>query len=134
MTRVIIDNPATVARPIGHYSHIAVVPATMETLYLAGQIGMMPDGSMPDDVNGQYEQSLRNIVAILEAHGAKPEHIVRLTSYVVKPLSLDHARATRLAILGPIAPPSTMLYVPRLATDDILIEIEATAVRPASAG
>ena len=80
-------------RPRGYANGVA---ATGRQLFLAGQIGwdasqrLVPGGLVP-----QAEQALRNIVAVLAADGATPEHLVRLTWYVTD-------RASYLAAAGPL--------------------------------
>ena len=125
-----ITNPDGVAAPIGRYSHLAVIPAGTDLLYLAGQVGMMPDGSVPDDATAQYIQALRNILAILASEGCDARHIVKLNTFLVEPLDLAKIGEVRLSLLGDAVPPSTLVYVPRLATSQFLVEIEAIAERP----
>lgn len=122
-------DPPQVAVPLGAYSHLAVVPAGMELLFLAGQVGMTPDGQLSDWPEEQFRQALRNIVAILASEGCGPRNIVRLNTFLVRPLALEQLRGFRAELLGDARPASTLIYVPRLATDEILVEIEATAVR-----
>ena len=124
-----ISNPDCVAPPIGDYSHLAVVASGTDLLFLAGQVGMMPDGTVPDDVNGQYSQALRNIIAILKSEGSGPSDIIKLNTFLVEPLSLDKIRQARREMLGDAKPPSTLIYVPKLATPEFLVEIEAIAAR-----
>ena len=125
-----ITDPDGVAAPIGRYSHLAVIPAGTDLLYLAGQVGMMPDGSVPDDATAQYVQALRNILAILTSEGCDARHIVKLNTFLVEPLDLAKIGEVRLGLLGDAVPPSTLVYVPRLATSQFLVEIEAIAARP----
>ena len=124
-------NPATVAPPIGAYSHVAIVPAGSVLLAFAGQVGNAADGSVPAEPERQYENALRNIVALLESEGAGPEHLVKLNTFLVQPMDLPAVAAIRKSVLGDVRPASTLVYVPRLATPDYLVEVEAWAVRPA---
>ena len=124
-------NPDTVAPPIGAYSHVAIVPPGAQLIALAGQVGNAPDGSLPDTPEEQFENALRNIVRLLESQGATPAHLVKLNSYLVRPMDLAGVAATRKAILGDVRPASTLVYVPRLAAEHYLVEIEAWAVKPA---
>jgi enamine deaminase RidA (YjgF/YER057c/UK114 family) len=124
-------NPETVAPPIGAYSHVAIVPAGAELIAFAGQVGNAADGSVPDAPEQQYENALRNIVALLESQGATPAHLVKLNTYLVRPMELATVAATRKAILGDVRPASTLVYVPRLAADQYLVEVEAWAMKPA---
>ena len=59
------------------------VAAEGKLVFVAGQIGWNAEQKFEsDDFVAQVEQALRNIVAVLEEAGARPEHIVRLTWYV----------------------------------------------------
>ncbi len=123
-------NPDNVAPPVGAYSHVATAPAGARLMAFAGQVGNAPDGSVPDSPEQQYENALNNIVALLESQGATPAHLVKLNTYLVRPMDLAAVGATRMRVLGNIRPASTLVYVPRLATEQYLVEVEAWAVRP----
>lgn len=123
--RPVFENPPSVAPPIGAYSHVARVPAGSELIVLAGQVGMMPDGTVPETVEEQYAQALRNVVALLASQGASPRDIVKVNSYVVKPMDLAQIRETRTKIIGDARPPSTLVYVTDLAAPQYLVEVEA---------
>jgi 2-iminobutanoate/2-iminopropanoate deaminase len=131
---ITISNPDSVAPPVGSYSHLAIVKAGTDLLFVAGQVGMRPDGSVPVDVNEQYRQSLKNILAILASEGCGSDDIVKLNTFVVEPLSLESIREIRLELLGKSKPPSTLIYVPNLASPEFLVEIEAIAARAAQKG
>ena len=104
-------------------------------LYIGGQIGWNEDQVfVAKDFVGQMEQALKNIVAVLEAAGGKPEHIARLTWYVTdKKEYLAHQREVGQAyqrVLGKHFPAMTMVVVKELVEDEALVEIEATAAIP----
>lgn len=130
MTMPRFVNPAGVAPPIGAYSHLAIVPTGSETLYIAGQIGNFPDGRMAPDITGQYRQTLANIVALLEAEGLTPAHLVKLNTWLVTPMEIEAVRAIRKEILGDVRPAAMIARVMALATPEIQVEIEGIAVRP----
>lgn len=105
-------------------------------LYIGGQIGWNADQVfVAKDFVGQMEQALRNIVDVLEAAGGGPEHLTRLTWYVVdKREYLAKQREVGEAyrrVLGKNFPAMTMVVVSALVEDEALIEIEATASIPA---
>jgi enamine deaminase RidA (YjgF/YER057c/UK114 family) len=99
-----------------------------------GVIGWDAQGHLPPDFLAQVRQTLRNIAAILAEGGAKPEHLVRLTWYVV---DMDEYLAS-LKALGPIYreifgahyPAMALVQVVRLVEKEAKVEIEATAVVP----
>ena len=99
-----------------------------------GVIGWDVHGRLPPDFVAQVRQTLRNIAAILDEGGAKPEHLVRLTWYVV---DMDEYLASLKAlgqiyreIFGTHYPAMALVQVVRLVEKEAKVEIEATAVVP----
>lgn len=122
-------NPATVAPPLGAYSHAVEVPAGARTLHIAGQVGMKPDGTIAQGSEAQCDQIWKNIVAILEAAGMGIRDLVRINSYLVRPEDIAVARTVRAKYLDGHEPASTLLVIARLAGPDLLMEIEAVAAK-----
>ena len=83
---------------------------------------------------GQFAQTLRNIVAILQCDGAYPKNIARLTCYVTSiDEYLESAKEIGAAwreIMGRHYPAMALVEVVRLVERDAKVEIEATAVVP----
>ncbi|CDO38675.1 MULTISPECIES: RidA family protein [Novosphingobium] len=125
------SSPDTVTPPYGPYSHVATVSADAELVFLSGQVGELPDGSLPESIEDQYLQTIKTIAAILEAEGLGPQNIVKLTTYVTEPIPADRLRAARHSVFGDIKPAATLLFVPRLAADGYKVEIDTIAVRAA---
>jgi|SRR5690554_2625951 len=123
-------NPTDVHAPAGPYSHTAVVPPGSELVLIAGQVGMERDGSVPPDFAVQVELAFRNLRACLAAHGLGVEHVVRLGVFLVPGQDFALLRAARERHFGAHRPVSTTVYVPQLATPALLVEVEATAVKP----
>jgi enamine deaminase RidA (YjgF/YER057c/UK114 family) len=99
-----------------------------------GVIGWDVEGHLPVDFTAQVRQALRNIAAILEAGDARPEHLVRLTWYVV---DMDEYLANLKSlgqiyreIFGTHYPAMALVQVVRLVEKAARVEIEATAVVP----
>ena len=99
-----------------------------------GVIGWDVHGHLPEDFIAQVRQALRNIAAILETGDARPEHLVRLTWYVV---DMDEYLASLKAlgqvyreVFGTHYPAMALVQVVRLVEKAAKVEIEATAVVP----
>lgn len=133
LNKISFESPNVVAQPLGAYSHLAIIPSGFELLILAGQVGNQIDGTVPPDLEAQYELALLNVVRILKSQQLEPTDIVKLNTYLVRSLDLDKFRTIRQRILGAIAPPATLVYVPRLAMLDYYVEVEAWAARRAIA-
>jgi 2-iminobutanoate/2-iminopropanoate deaminase len=122
-------DPATLSRPNG-YSHVVVAPAG-RTLYISGQVALDRDGKLvgAGDFDAQAEQVFANLKAALEAGGASFKDVVKLTMYVTDMSQLKGLRVARDRYIDLKRPPaSTLVEVRRLFRDDVLLEIDATAV------
>lgn len=111
------------------------VAARGRVLFLGGLIGWNADQEFEtDDFLGQVDQALANIVAVLAEGGAGPEHLVRLTWYVVDKqeylANLKGLGAVYRKHLGRNFPAMAMVQVVALVEDRARVEIEATAVVP----
>jgi enamine deaminase RidA (YjgF/YER057c/UK114 family) len=125
--------PPSWARPRGFSNGIAVKGGT--TVYVAGQVGWTGAGAWEaKDFAGQFRQALRNVIEVLAQARGRPEHIVRLTWYVVdrdeylaasKPVG-DAYRE----IMGGHYPAMSVVQVSGLVESLSRLEIEATAVIP----
>ena len=105
------------------------------TIWVAGQIGWNADQVFEaEDFIGQTAQALRNVVAVVEAAGGTPEHIVRMTWYITdKQAYVGAQREIGQAyreIVGRHFPAMTLVVVADLLENKALVEIEATAVLP----
>ena len=103
------------------------------TIFLAGQVGWNAEQVFEtDDFVGQVERTLRNIVAILSEADAGPEHLVRLTWFVVDKVEyMDRARELGEVyrnVIGRHFPAMTLVEVKSLLEEGAKVEIEATAV------
>ncbi len=101
-------------------------------LFVGGQIGWTADQVFESqDFIGQMEQALRNILAVVEAAGGWPEHITRLTWFVIDKREYlarqKEVGAAYRRVLGRNFPAMTMVIVAGLVEDEALLEIEATA-------
>lgn len=108
------------------------------TLFTGGQIGWNEQQQFEsDDFVEQLEQTLRNILAIVEAAGGTATDITRLTWFITdKTQYLARQREVGEAyrsVLGRHFPAMSVLVVAGLIEDRALVEIEATAVLPHNA-
>jgi enamine deaminase RidA (YjgF/YER057c/UK114 family) len=99
-----------------------------------GVIGWDNQGDLPADFVAQVRQTLSNISEILAAGGARPDHLVRLTWYVVDMeeylANLKTLGQVYRDIFGAHYPAMALVQVVRLVEKAARIEIEATAVVP----
>jgi enamine deaminase RidA (YjgF/YER057c/UK114 family) len=116
--------------PAGVYSHM--VSASGRQLYISGQLPRDASGAFvgPNDIAAQYRQTWQNVLTALSAAGLGPEHLVKVTMFVVGENNLAGIRTVRQEFLLPKPPAMTMVFVSGLAQPGALIEIEAIAVYP----
>lgn len=105
-----------------------------DLIFIAGQIGWDTDGHFAPGFVPQARKALENVMAVLAAGNAGPEHLVRMTWYVTDMAtyrkSLPELGSAYREIAGRNYPTMTLIEVKSLAEPDALIEIEATAVIP----
>ena len=121
-------NPPTLSKPNG-YEQVVVATGGRE-IYLAGQTPVDKDGKIvsPSDFRGQAIQAFENVKAALAAAGVGFDQVVRVNYYVLDMANAAVLREVRLKYLGSALPASTLIEVKRLARDEYMLEIEATAV------
>ena len=131
MNRVLL--PEGWPRPRGYSNG---VEATGRMVFVAGQIGWDAEGRFPDGFAAQFRQTIDNTLAVLAEAGAGPEHIVRMTWYVVDKAeyvaALRDVGAVWRERIGPHYPAMAVVEVKGLIEDAARIEIETTAVLPAA--
>ncbi|MDR2308422.1 MAG: RidA family protein [Paucimonas sp.] len=131
-----LSNPEGLYDPSANaYSHVAEVQAGSRLVYIAGQGGEDLAGHLSARFDEQARQALVNLKIALASRGASLQQVFKLTLLVV-----DHseerlrqwvAQAER-AWDGAMTPTCTLIPVPRLALDGMLVEVEAVAALPAA--
>ena len=119
-------------RPKGYANGVSV---SGRQIYVAGMIGWDAQGVFhTDDLAQQARQALQNIVEVLAAGGAKPEHIVRMTWYITdkKEYLAQQAEIGKAyrELIGSFSVAMTAVQVAALIEDRAKVEIEVTAVVP----
>jgi enamine deaminase RidA (YjgF/YER057c/UK114 family) len=124
-------NPAGWPQPKGYANGIK---ARGEMVFTGGMVGWDERGKFPKGFVAQTRQALANVAAVLAAGGATPEHIVRMTWYVVDlgeyRSALPQVGAAYRDIMGRHYPAMALVEVKGLVEPEARLEIEATAVIP----
>ncbi|MFQ5995048.1 MAG: RidA family protein [Acidiferrobacterales bacterium] len=123
-------NPTTIAPPFSKYSQGAEGPANARWLYIAGQVGVDPDGTILEGSAAQIERAWRNLFGVLEAAGMGIEHLVKVTTFITRPEDVALNREIRDRLLDGHQPAVTMVTVAALSHPDWLVEIEGVAAKP----
>lgn len=118
--------------PIGYANGIE---ATGRIVFIAGQVGWNADQVFESEALApQFEQALKNVVAVLAEAGGKPEHVCRITAFCCDKPAYLAARPELGRIwkklMGNHFPCMSMIFVSDLLDRPGMIELEATAVIP----
>ena len=119
--------PSTIFPPFANYSHGVVAEGRI--LFVSGQLGVRPDGSIPDDA---YEQALAcfdNVEEILFEAGLQKRHVARINSFVSSREHLSPYMKARDKWIEGLNPPpaSTLVIVQGFARPEFVVEVEVTA-------
>ncbi|HXA95665.1 MAG TPA: RidA family protein [Candidatus Dormibacteraeota bacterium] len=121
---------------LGMYSHGVVAPGG-EIVVVAGQVGIDRAGRLhgPGDVVAQTKQTFENIRAVLEAAGSGMAQVVRLQTFLTHAADIEGFMRARREVFpryfpDGVYPPNTLLVVSRLVQPELLVEVEAMAVKP----
>ena len=107
----------------------AVVAEGGNTIYIGGQNGVLPDGTMAgDSLAAQTEQAYLNILEILKNVGATQKNVVKQTVHVVKGQDIKEGLAATQKTWGNFPTALTFIFVESLGVPGALIEIDAIAV------
>ncbi|QKK16326.1 RidA family protein [Rhizobium indicum] len=127
--RLTIVNPKNLYDPSPNgYSTAVIVPRQGRLAYISGQGGQDSMGALSPDFAVQVKQAYANLRIALDALGARPDQVAKLTVFVV-----DHDMS-KLEVLtvrdmfGASLPAQTLIPVPKLAIDPMLFEVEAVVI------
>jgi len=132
MARVV--TPKSFGAPLGMYSH-GMLAGPGELLVVAGQVGTRSDGQVAGaDVAAQTKQALENVRTVLEAGGCTLRDVVRLQTFLTRREDIAGFMKARQDVFpgyfpDGAYPPNTLLVISGLVRPDLLVEIEAIAVR-----
>ncbi|OWV73886.1 enamine deaminase RidA [Rhizobium sp. N122] len=129
--KLTIVNPKNLYDPSPNgYSTAVIVPREGRLAYISGQGGQDSTGALSPDFAVQVKQAYANLRSALDALGARPDQVAKLTVFVV-----DHDMS-KLQVLtenvkemfGAALPAQTLIPVPKLAIDPMLFEVEAVVI------
>jgi len=129
-------HPEGWSAPVGYANGIAVDPGRL--VFIAGQVGWNAAQRFEsEELPAQFEQALRNVLAVLRCAGGEARHVCRITAYCCDKPAYLAARRELGAIwrrhMGDHYPAMSMIFVADLLDRPGTIELEATAVLPIGA-
>jgi len=128
-----ILQPPGWAKPKGYSNGIAAKGGT--TVFVAGQVAFNSKSVIEEKTfAGQFRQTLKNTLAVLAEAGGKPEHIARMTWYILDKKeylgAIKEVGAAYRELIGRHYPAMAVVQVGALMEDEAKVEIETTAVVP----
>ena len=121
-------NPEGIAAP-GPYSHGVEASSIQRMLFVSGQVGVRPDGSLAEGISEQTSVAVKNLTAVLVDAGMDTSDIAKVTVFLTDESLLEGFMETGAGLLPTPPPATTLVYVKALATPALLVEIEAIAVK-----
>lgn len=127
----VIVNPSHLHDPTPNgYSTAVITPASGRLAFISGQGGQDRTGALSSNFGEQVTQAYANLAAVIDALGARPDQVVKLTVFVVdhdmSKLGVLTETVTRM--FGAKLPAQTLVPVPKLAIDPMLFEVEAVVL------
>ncbi len=122
-------NPSASFPPQAAYSHGVEIPPGTRFLYVAGQVGMDPQGKTPEDFESEADNAFANVVRVLADAGMEPSDIVKLNTYMTRPEDIATVGKVRVKHFGDHTPAATLIYVAGLAAPIWHLEVEAVAAK-----
>ncbi len=120
-------SPASVSPPFGRYHQAVAVEGATRLLFVSGQLGVRPDGSVPPTVEAQAALAFAAIDALLAETGLGRDAVVRLSVFLTEAAYREDYMAVRDRWVADPPPASTLLIVKALALPACKVEIEAIA-------
>jgi enamine deaminase RidA (YjgF/YER057c/UK114 family) len=120
-------NAPNAPRPAAHYSQAVEITAAARMLFISGQLGMTPDGTIAHGMTEQSRIAWRNLGAQLAAAGMTFDNVVKITLIVPDPADIPAIRLGRAEALGDRRRPASTIIVAGLPDPSLRISIEAIA-------
>ena len=127
--KIVRLNPANVPSPVGHYSHVTIIPKNSDLYTFSGQIGMDNYGNIPENLNEQVNNTFKNIEQILESQRLNFDEIIKVNIWATEEIDWDFFDAKWKKLFGKIYPSMTIAYIKGLGLPKLKIEIEIWAAR-----
>ena len=110
-------------------AHAMEIPPNARILVCNGQVGVHPDGTVPEDPLKQVGVIFERIGTILSASSMSFDDVVKFTVYVTDKSILEAYFAVRRRIMGDHNPPATLLIVASFPRPGVQVEIETIAAK-----
>jgi enamine deaminase RidA (YjgF/YER057c/UK114 family) len=121
--------PSAISPPFARYSHGVEVPVGARLVFCSGQLGVAPDGAIPESAREQADLCFTNIAAILAEAGMDLSDIIRINAYVTAREHMAGYMESRDAHVASPPPASTLMIVSGFTKPEFRVEIEVVAAK-----
>ena len=122
-------NPTSIVKAFSKYAQGVSVPAGARQVWVSGQVGAAPDGSIEKGFEAQAARCWSNVMAVLAEEGMGPADVVKANIYLTRVEDIPKSRVARDAAMQGQEAASTLVVVSALAHPDLLIEVEGVAAK-----
>jgi enamine deaminase RidA (YjgF/YER057c/UK114 family) len=98
-------------------------------LFISGQVGIRPDGSLAEGIGEQTRVAIQNLTAVLADADMDTSNLAKITIYLTDESQVSGFMEAGAGLLPTPPPATTLVYVKALAAPPMLVEIEAIAVK-----
>ncbi|MDR2223772.1 MAG: RidA family protein [Flavobacteriaceae bacterium] len=127
--QVLRTTPTIVARPVGNYSHITIVPKNATIYTFSGQIGLDQEGNIPSDFNAQVNHTFNNISQLLISQELSEEEVIKVNIWATKLIDWEYFDQVWKTFFKSGNPSMTIAYITALGLPEIDLEIEIWAAK-----
>ncbi|KMK77510.1 RidA family protein [Alkalihalobacillus pseudalcaliphilus] len=124
MLNIIRNNPKSMPKPVGDYSHVTRVPAGASLIVTSGQIGIDMNGNVPDSLTDQVNYTFVNIKKALESEGLLPDNVIKVNIWATEEIDWAYFYLKWNELFEGDYPSMTIAYISALGLPELKIEIE----------
>jgi enamine deaminase RidA (YjgF/YER057c/UK114 family) len=121
--------PTALPAPLARYSHAIEVPPGARLLFCSGQLGIRPDGGVPDGAEAQADLIFDALERLLAEAGMGLGDLVRLNAFVTAREHVAAYMRVRDRRVATPPPASTLVIVAGFTREEFKVEVEAVAAK-----
>lgn len=127
--KVVRVSPSTLAKPVGSYSHVTIIPKNATLFTFSGQIGTDKHGVISTDFNRQVDCTFENIRSLLKSQGLTEEEVIKVNIWATKEIDWPYFDSVWTDLFKSAYPSMTVAYITALGLPEIHVEIEVWAAK-----
>ncbi|AIC92746.1 MULTISPECIES: RidA family protein [Shouchella] len=124
MKKISRNNPESMPKPVGNYSHITRVPKGAGLIVTSGQVGTDMNGEVPEQLNDQVANTFANMKKLLESEGLSHDSVIKVNIWATEEIDWDYFYTKWDEWFQGEYPSMTIAYISALGLPELKIEIE----------